>query len=234
MSEEDLPVLGMPGARKRPVLGTPAPFRKYSGWNQIDWERISRAVSFYRSKDYEYVEVPWYVDEKFTRVTYPHMHAFKTKYGDLVGSAEQSFLALSAQGKLCNNRRYVACTPCFRDHQPDDKFHNSHFMKVELYIPGARHRKVLHNLIEDAFEFFSEEAAPELVRTEEGWDIEVSGIEVGSYGIRVVHDHVWVYGTGLAEPRFSQASSLWRSHLRKLLTEKSVKEAHARPEESKA
>lgn len=37
------------------------------------------------------------------------------------------------------------------------------------------------------------------------YDLEINNIEVGSYGIRQYKNLFWVYGTGLAEPRFSQA-----------------------------
>jgi hypothetical protein len=43
------------------------------------------------------------------------------------------------------------------------------------------------------------------VKTDVGYDLEINGIEVGSYGRREVGDFTWVYGTGLALPRFSQA-----------------------------
>lgn len=43
-------------------------------------------------------------------------------------------------------------------------------------------------------------------------DILLQGIEIGSYGIRKYHKdertHTWVYGTGLAEPRFSTVLSV--------------------------
>lgn len=195
-----------------------AEFSKSSRWNQIDWGRIGRSIEFYSGSHghYRYVEAPWIVDEKYTQVTYPHGHAFKTSYGDLVGSAEQGLLALSAEGKIPDSsvrQRYVACGPCFRDHQPDDKFHNPYFMKVELYLPHMVEWNV-GILIKSAAQFFASEGAiPEIVKTEEGWDIYVAGIEVGSYGFREVYDHMWVYGTGLAEPRFSQALRLQTDYI---------------------
>lgn len=205
-----------------------AEFNESSRWNRIDWGRIGRAVEHYSGDrgHYAYVEAPWVVDEKYTRVTYPHSHAFKTTYGDLVGSAEQGLLALSAEGKILDSssvrHRYVACGPCFRDHQPKDKFHNPYFMKVELYLPHRSERDV-GILIRSAAQFFaSEGAVPEIVKTEEGWDIYVAGIEVGSYGFRQVWDHMWVYGTGLAEPRFSQALKLQTQYLEGL-TQKEVR-----------
>jgi hypothetical protein len=41
--------------------------------------------------------------------------------------------------------------------------------------------------------------------TSEGIDLYLNGIEVGSYGIRKHNSYQWVYGTGLALPRFDKA-----------------------------
>ena len=43
------------------------------------------------------------------------------------------------------------------------------------------------------------------ISTDEGYDIVLNGIEVGSYGIRQHENLRWIYGTGIAEPRFSTA-----------------------------
>lgn len=195
---------------------------------EINWSRIGRAIEFYKAKGYHYIEVPWIVEQKYREITYPFQIAFTTKYGDLVGSAEQSFLAMhfellhgkdkwspfvSLPGK---SEKFVACTPCFRDHQPDDLYHMPYFMKVELFelasCPyGNMNNAKPEDLFYDAGQFFiSEGAAPSLVKTEEGVDWFVAGIEVGSYGQRKITDenkinHCWNYATGLAEPRFSQA-----------------------------
>lgn len=194
-----------------PPLYSGEAFRRKE-WDRIDWARIGRAVSFYEKCGFTYIEVPWYVDERFVEVTYPETlsptHDFQTKRGELVGSAEQSFLQLTAAGELpsyVNKAKWLAVTPCFRDNQPDDEFHYPYFMKAELYWPWAEPSSVAA-LLSAAFEFFiSEGAAPEIVKTDEGWDLNVGGIEVGSYGFREVADLQWAYGTAVAEPRFSQA-----------------------------
>ena len=47
-----------------------------------------------------------------------------------------------------------------------------------------------------------------VVATEEGHDLMLNGIEVGSYGHRSIPGiETWAYGTGLALPRFSVASA---------------------------
>ena len=43
----------------------------------------------------------------------------------------------------------------------------------------------------------------DIVKTEEGYDLEVGGIEIGSYGIRKCDYLEWIYGTACAEPRMS-------------------------------
>ena len=43
----------------------------------------------------------------------------------------------------------------------------------------------------------------ERVKTAEGYDLQIGGVEVGSYGVRSHRGFKWAYGTGLAEPRFS-------------------------------
>lgn len=195
---------------------------------EINWARIGRAIEYYKSKNYQYIEVPWVVEQKYREITYPFQIAFTTKYGDLVGSAEQSFLAMHFEllrdktkwspftclpGK---SQKFVACTPCFRDHQPEDNYHMPYFMKVELFeLISCTYGNDLGNKPEEMFydagHFFTSEGAfPEMIKTDEGIDWFVAGIEVGSYGQRKIIDenkivHCWNYATGLAEPRFSQA-----------------------------
>ncbi len=41
-----------------------------------------------------------------------------------------------------------------------------------------------------------------------GYDIEINGIEVGSYGIRSCEYLKWIYATGCAEPRLTYAVNL--------------------------
>jgi hypothetical protein len=48
----------------------------------------------------------------------------------------------------------------------------------------------------------------DVMSTDEGADLMIDGIEIGSYGIRTYNAITWVYGTGLAEPRFSKVNKL--------------------------
>lgn len=177
-------------------------------WNQINWARIGRAVDFYTSNGFRYVEVPWIVNDKYVQVTYPkdcpENHAFQTSVGTLVGSAEQSFICLRDLGCFDENQLLVAVSPCFRDFQPDDKIHRTYFMKVELY---SSNKHVLSNdLMLLAGTFFEKEGVTlEFKETDSVSDWEVAGYEIGSYGNRKWNNFSWSYGTGLAEPRFSQS-----------------------------
>jgi hypothetical protein len=47
------------------------------------------------------------------------------------------------------------------------------------------------------------ETCTSLAKTDIGWDLTLGGEEIGSYGYRTFEGHQWVYGTGLAEPRFT-------------------------------
>jgi aspartyl-tRNA synthetase len=116
---------------------------------------------------------------------------------------------------------YFSISPCFRDNE-EDEFHFTDFMKLELCIVGPSDESAvsrsLERMIQTCLGFFTKEfkgstdcrygVAPTAVRTKDGFDIEINGIEVGSYGFREVKVsgviRRWVYGTGLAEPRFTQ------------------------------
>lgn len=182
----------------------------------IRWDRIAHALDIYARLGFKYVEVPWTVSEEAVQATLPAGHiAMRTVDGPLVGSAEQSFLHMMLSGDL-QPGRYVAATPCFRD-DPPDILHQRMFLKVEL-IDFARHpmeadHRRLRALSDTALWFFR--SLPEareavLVETSDGFDIELNRIELGSYGLRSFGGWHWVYGTGLAEPRLTVATSLTR------------------------
>lgn len=191
----------------------------------IDWSILSDALNYYRGLGYHYVEVPWVVPEATVDLTIPDPRfgvrladnvVNGKRYGQscmdedepgvLVGSAEQSFLYMEERGLLMPGR-YLACTPCFRHEEYTSPLRRPHFMKVELYvndlIPGR-----LDEIVGHAWGFFNQNISQHrdellVVNTPDGFDIEVNGYEVGSYGIRDVKGMRWAYGTGVAEPRFS-------------------------------
>lgn len=174
----------------------------------VDYTNIGKAIDYYTSYGFKYIEVPWYVDRDITNITCPDRgNVFLTEYGDLVGSAEQSFISM-ALNKEIGSGRYCAVTPCFRDDQTDD-IHMKYFMKVELIILKAGKFDLMYAerdaVLGLCYDFFKSVGCSKLdiVKTEDGKDIENNNIEVGSYGVRRHSDIQWVYGTGIAEPRCS-------------------------------
>lgn len=186
----------------------------------IDYFLISRAIDFYAHKGFKYVEAPWMVGPNALNSTLPpgknafwvedwHELADKSRSA-LVGSAEQGFVQLMLDGRLPLGS-HMAAGPCFRDDEVDE-LHQKTFFKVELIIvmdyapPPEFALKMAH---EDALEFFYQNTGLRdrllEVETEAGYDINLNGIEIGSYGVRSFEGHHWIYGTGLAEPRFSMA-----------------------------
>lgn len=187
----------------------------------IRWDLLSQSLDWYRSKGYQYIEVPWVVQEKAIQVTMPgDRKALETRDGYLVGSAEQSFIQMMQDNQLAPGR-YVACSPCFRD-EVEDETHQRYFMKVELIEVFQASTFTLHQatakMVRDAMGFFlSVIPAPGAFNvTQVGFntqDIELNGVEIGSYGFREttlsskrILEHKWVYGTGLALPRFNVAA----------------------------
>lgn len=170
----------------------------------IDWQRLAYALKFYQERGYSYVEVPWIVSSLATNSTLPpDGKVCKVDgYGELVGSAEQGFVELALQRKLTTGA-FVALTPCFRGHEIDE-LHQLHFMKIELCVLSSdNHEAKVRSDAYDLFKTLGVNATT--VITSDGTDLEVQGIEVGSYGVRKFKDICWTYGTGLAEPRFSIA-----------------------------
>jgi seryl-tRNA synthetase len=184
--------------------------------DNINWEFIGKAIKHYTMRGFKYVDVPWVVDNESISITMPNgRSALQTQDGFLVGSAEQSFIFLALSKKL-NPGRYVTCSPCFRDEEPD-ALHQKQFMKVELIElsnnpirPGA-----VESMVDEALLFFRSlpmcHTAKRVV-TSDGFDIELNNVEIGSYGQRSYRDLHWVYGTGIAEPRLStvsRAGNVW-------------------------
>jgi len=191
----------------------------------VDWARLGRAVEYYKGHGFTYVEVPWAVSRTAIEVTCPNpQNAGEVMdLGCLVGSAEQSFIALMQLGALPPGK-YVACTPCFRLGDTYDDLHAPYFMKVELIETAEEGIDLgsadVHKMVDLATSFMNRDLgrnalganvphAVSKVVTREGWDLEIDGIEVGSYGLRTHENLAWVYGTGLAEPRFSAAAKRW-------------------------
>lgn len=181
----------------------------------VNWWNITRALDFYKAVGYEYVELPWIVGSESVAITKPKDSSplivswWHGEIGELPGSAEQAFLEQFRRFEV--TKRFVAATPCFRD-EPMFQYgtHQLQFFKVELFQPvssmyGWRRS---WNMLEHAralFKLLGAKAESVTHPDGDGWDLMVNGIEVGSYGIREHKDMTWLYGTGIAEPRFTFA-----------------------------
>lgn len=180
----------------------------------INWALIPVVINEYLKLGYKYVEVPWLVDRESTFVTLPKERIpFKIEGSEryLPGSAEQSFLHLALRDKITSGR-YVAATPCFRDDE-ESHLHQKHFFKIELIDLGLNYNvsaKNYNSMMNDARNVLSQFTKKSIViqPTDDGCDLTLSGIEIGSYGKRSYKNLNWVYGTGLAEPRFSIANGI--------------------------
>ncbi len=147
-----------------------------------------------------------WLDRKPGQVLYP------------VASAEQSFLQMALDNWKVNVRPVgdlCAMTPCFRNEPVIDDLHQPYFMKVELISWDKTTHEDLTKMIAHARLLFEENVWVDCVPNTdpdpigiEAYDLVTShtGIELGSYGIRE-HPKVgrWLYGTGLAEPRYTYA-----------------------------
>ena len=131
-----------------------------------------------------------------------------------VASAEQSFLQMKIDDPTFSGK-LMALTPCFRNEPVIDELHQPYFMKVELINWDKTGREDMDKMIADARLFFEDQLWVAAIHNTDPDPIGIvaydlvtthSKIELGSYGIRE-HPKVgrWVYGTGLAEPRYSLA-----------------------------
>lgn len=177
-------------------------------FDSINWTKIGQAVDFYKRRGFIYIETPWIVDVDNLFLTCNDLSRIVTTdipHTGLVGSAEQSFIQLVLENKL-DGTNFVSAGPCFRYEQPFDKLHQLQFFKVELFVKCNSESEAIFatkEVLNSANKFMYQANAKE---TDEGFDLEINGIEVGRYGYRYA-DGVgwWTYGTGLAEPRYSQA-----------------------------
>jgi len=176
--------------------------------SRINYRTLSEALDYYERLGYSYKEVPWVVSRQATAVTLPiDRKATSVDYGDLVGSAEQSFIELLMRGEKI--RKACAITPCFRDEGEFDELHHAYFMKLELINTNATLEN-LHQMIQDALGFFAGYIEAVVIKTGPNmFDIidKKQGIELGSYGFRTFDNHTLIYGTGVALPRLDTANA---------------------------
>lgn len=176
----------------------------------IDYQKIADSVKFFEAAGYTRIEAPWWVSKEISGITKPKDagdYFIPANKKCLVASGEQSLLYTANKGRLPKGK-WVTITPCFRD-ESIGILSKKCFMKTELMITDEVNDRVLNKIIVDAMEFFKTQVPNinllHIVATDDGYDINYDGIEVGSYGIRSCEFLDWVYGTGCAEPRLSRA-----------------------------
>lgn len=177
----------------------------------IDYARLDRSLIYYEKNGFKRIESPWTVTKAVSNITKPPGGKDWEIVGKdkvLVASGEQSFLYLYLKGFLPKGR-FTTITPCFRE-EPFDLTHTKYFIKNELIITDKVDKESLIELVHICKKFFEIEFSTEvdIINTTEGYDLEVNGIEIGSYGIRNCEYLKWIYGTGCPEPRFSVVKSI--------------------------
>lgn len=177
----------------------------------INYKLIQDSINYYEKKNFLRVESPWTVSEEVDNITKPpDKIAFQLKHNDkcLVASGEQSFLYLYLKNFLPKGQ-FQTVTPCFR-YEAFDFLHTKYFIKNELIKTDDVTPEALIKVVDTALEFYQEYfPSVKVVETNIGYDIEVEGRELGSYGIRECEFLKWIYGTGCAEPRTSSLIKLY-------------------------
>jgi len=201
--------------------------------NTIDYSALGRAQAEYKALGYQPVEVPWRVSTGILDVTRPPLsrgdYVIAGTDKGLIASGEQGFMTLMNKGILPPGK-YQTITPCFRN-EPYDETHSKQFMKLELIeiIEGQQvFDELALELANTALAVMSkvdhligpyleiEEQFPEdRLLISRAYDVNFvcrGKVELGSFGVRRAFFGSWVYGTGLAEPRFSKCAANLRVH----------------------
>jgi hypothetical protein len=179
--------------------------------------RLATAAQDWVKEGAIWVDLPWTAPEFFVECTRPAWSKtnFPTGHGHLVASGEQSFLWLDDRNELPSGR-LIGWTPCFRDEPVFDRWHQFGFLKIETYQvlqEGEHPASALSELVNRAaahFECWADHHVHQKFFRDGTADIELNGHEIGSYGIRKHPSLIgrsYLYGTVLAEPRFSTALS---------------------------
>lgn len=206
------------------------------------YKHLIEAIRYYERCGYKWLDVPWAVSNEAVSITRPaHVKGrgeahYQAGGLDLypVASAEQSFLQMRMDNPYLMGK-YVTMTPCIRNEPVLDDLHQPYFLKVELINWDATGHEDMAKMIADARMLFEGDLWVDCVENNdpdpigiEAWDLVTArtGIELGSYGIREAEGvGRWVYGTGLAEPRYSyalEAEARWEASNREGSTKSSA------------
>lgn len=209
-----------------------------AGLSSLAWSHLASAQKRLLQLGYLDIPCPWHAALDSIQITLPEgatPTTAKTAARELVlvGSAEQALIDLALHDLIPEGQPICCITPCFRLDDEGPR-HHPYFMKLELgcfwrsspppfkhILEQAQtfqdHARILH-LLELAHEPIQGPAQPQTIRTHHGWlrdvplpDLQINGIEVGSYGARSWTSSnsdrflSWAYGTGLAMPRALEA-----------------------------
>lgn len=184
----------------------------------IDYALLAKALAFYENAGFVQTEVAWTVPFDISRLTTPadtpdwFVHYQDQDKYELVGSAEQGFLWQSSLGSLPDGR-FMAISPCFRVEHYDET-HQPWFLKLELIVHCQKgeidnalgQAQELAQLVSAFFQNTYNETPDAVPTGPQSLDLELGGMEIGSYGYRTCPwGASYVYGTGLALPRTTQA-----------------------------
>lgn len=182
----------------------------------IDWSLLAKAAQFYAQAGFTQTETPYALPEVYHSYTKPHNDpsfilnngVFKEQPHELVGSAEQGFIYLILNDLVHTQEKLFSITPCFRCDNYDD-LHQPWFMKLELFHYSSEFNDIILmvNLVKKFLELQTKSPLIIVNTTVTSYDLELNGIEVASFGFRVVEGLTFIYGTGLALPRFSIADN---------------------------
>ena len=178
----------------------------------INYQNIQDSIEYYEKNRFTRIESPWSVSEKVNNITAPTDGRinFQLKHNNkcLVASGEQSFLYLYLKDFIPKGQ-FQTTTPCFR-FESFDFLHTKYFLKNELIKTDVVNEFELEKIVDICLKFYQEYIPlADVVKTDVGFDIEINGIELGSYGIRDCDFLTWIYATGCAEPRLSSLTKLY-------------------------
>lgn len=178
--------------------------------------RLGQVMTLWQSAGAKLIPLPWIASQEAVDATRPPERSpntdIQTPFGFLVASGEQAFMDMAST--LQEKQIYIGWTPCFRHEPSFDATHHYYFMKAEAFVRCSpsqaslevdRVRHIAMLGFETLLRLSNQTARLEFRQTSRGaYDIECNGIEVGSYGVRIYKGETYVFGTALAEPRWSE------------------------------
>jgi len=178
----------------------------------IDYKLINDLILYYEDIGFKRIETPWLVTEAVDSITRPkEIEPFivQAKKKNLIASGEQGFLYLYLKEYLPKGT-FQTVTPCFRN-DSFDFTHSKYFIKNELIKTDKVDKYSLEQMVTNAKYFFDSlfNTETNILETNDGFDIMLENIELGSYGIRNCEFLDWIYGTACAEPRTSKLIKLY-------------------------